>query len=167
MPVIYLAQDSFGSAVDVVKKVEALMESDDVLCEDFLSETIVLPDKASGNSFSSNVKTRLQTSAGTWKIKNVLPLSESCNIRLPSGPYFILGFTLHQAWLLYDDYLDTFITTIVPDDNQPGRSVFQRTIWSKHLTADALQISSLAKNVRRWRLEERRSPKPALLPLQY
>lgn len=92
-----------------------------MLCEDFLLGIIVLPNKAACNSFNSNVKTPLKISAATWEIKNVLHLKEPSNIHLSSGPDFILGSTLHQAWRLYDDYLDTFISTIVPDDDQPGR----------------------------------------------
>lgn len=35
---------------------------------------------------------------------------------LPSGPYFLQGQNLHQAWKLYDDSLDAFIHTVVPDN---------------------------------------------------
>lgn len=35
---------------------------------------------------------------------------------LPSGPYFLYGPNLHQAWRLYDDELGAFTFGIVPDD---------------------------------------------------
>jgi len=35
---------------------------------------------------------------------------------LPSGPYFLQGQNLHQAWKLYDDSLGAFIQTVVPDN---------------------------------------------------
>lgn len=35
---------------------------------------------------------------------------------LPSGPYFLQGRNLHQAWKLYDDSLGAFIQTVVPDN---------------------------------------------------
>lgn len=34
---------------------------------------------------------------------------------IPSGPYFLLGNGLHQAWRLYTDDLDAFIVSVVPD----------------------------------------------------
>ena len=35
---------------------------------------------------------------------------------LSSGPYFLQGQNLHQAWKLYDDSLGAFIQTVVPDN---------------------------------------------------
>ncbi|KAL9100822.1 MAG: hypothetical protein Q9163_003852 [Psora crenata] len=35
---------------------------------------------------------------------------------LPSGPYFLQGHNLHQAWRLYDDSLGAFIQTVIPDN---------------------------------------------------
>lgn len=35
---------------------------------------------------------------------------------LPSGPYFLQGQNMHQAWKLYDDSLGAFIQTVVPDN---------------------------------------------------
>ena len=35
---------------------------------------------------------------------------------LPSGPYFLRGQDLHQAWKLYDDSLGALIQTVVPDN---------------------------------------------------
>jgi hypothetical protein len=35
------------------------------------------------------------------------------------GPYFIQGNELHQAWLLYPDELEAFVSTIVPSKSDP------------------------------------------------
>lgn len=35
---------------------------------------------------------------------------------LPSGPYFLQGQNIHQAWRLYPDDLQAFIQTVIPDD---------------------------------------------------
>lgn len=35
---------------------------------------------------------------------------------LPSGPYFLYGPNLYQAWRLYADDLDAFTTGIIPED---------------------------------------------------
>lgn len=34
---------------------------------------------------------------------------------LPSGPYFLHGSNVHQAWRLYPDEFDAFIAPVVPD----------------------------------------------------
>lgn len=36
--------------------------------------------------------------------------------RLPSGPYFLVGKDIHQAWRLYSDDLDAFVIATVPED---------------------------------------------------
>lgn len=36
--------------------------------------------------------------------------------KLPSGPYFLSGPNLHQAWRLYPDDLDAFTFGLLPDD---------------------------------------------------
>lgn len=36
--------------------------------------------------------------------------------QLPSGPYFLHGPFLHQAWRLYDDDLGAFNFGVIPDD---------------------------------------------------
>lgn len=35
---------------------------------------------------------------------------------LPSGPYFLHGSDIHQAWRLYPDELDAFIYGVIPRD---------------------------------------------------
>lgn len=42
--------------------------------------------------------------------------TESSADLLPSGPYFLEGKNIHQAWKLYDDSLGAFIQTVVPDN---------------------------------------------------
>ncbi|KAI1109788.1 putative amidase [Nemania sp. NC0429] len=42
--------------------------------------------------------------------------SISDNRHLPSGPYFLHGSNIHQAWRLYPDELDAFIFGLIPDD---------------------------------------------------
>ncbi len=39
----------------------------------------------------------------------------------PEGPYFLLGNQLHQAWRLYPDTLDSFVTTIISSQDDPLR----------------------------------------------
>ena len=35
--------------------------------------------------------------------------------KLPSGPYFILGESIHSAWRLYDDHLNALMISAIPD----------------------------------------------------
>ncbi|KAL8783201.1 MAG: hypothetical protein Q9195_009449, partial [Heterodermia aff. obscurata] len=41
--------------------------------------------------------------------------TESSADLLPSGPYFLQGKNIHQAWRLYDDSLGASIQTVLPD----------------------------------------------------
>jgi hypothetical protein len=36
--------------------------------------------------------------------------------QLPSGPYFLYGPNLYQAWRLYEDDLDSFTMGVIPED---------------------------------------------------
>jgi hypothetical protein len=43
---------------------------------------------------------------------------------LPSGPYFLYGPNLYQAWRLYVDEFGAFTSGVIPDDlNQPDEYV--------------------------------------------
>jgi hypothetical protein len=41
---------------------------------------------------------------------------KSADDLLPEGPYFLNSHSIHQAWRLYDDTLDAFIVSVVPED---------------------------------------------------
>ena len=77
--------------------------------------------------------------------------AESTALLLPSGPYFLQGRNIHQAWRLYSDHLDAFMQTTVPDDaTKPLRRVPYKLL---HLfsASDDMLASPLCS---RWHLTE-------------
>jgi hypothetical protein len=84
-----------------------LFESyDDVFVPEFGS---ILVEKTGDNS--SQVRGNARQTYHMDQVKALDGFSE-----LPSGPYFLYGPNLHQAWRLYDDELGAFTFGIVPDD---------------------------------------------------
>ena len=91
------------------------MAVDDVCSRDFHQSLVVqVPSKVdldleelhSKFGRSSNVK---KSSVFGSKVDSSADL-------LPSGPYFLQGKNIHQAWRLYDDSLGAFIQTVIPDN---------------------------------------------------
>ncbi|KIL95535.1 d-mandelate dehydrogenase [Fusarium avenaceum] len=79
---------------------------DDVFVPDFGS---ILVEKTGDNS--SQIRGNARQVYHMDQVKALDGFSE-----LPSGPYFLYGPNLHQAWRLYDDELGAFTFGIVPDD---------------------------------------------------
>lgn len=119
---LYLSQTKFESKDAVAKVVDSLLESDDVLNEDFLTNTVVLPSKAASTAFASAIGSLVQISSTSWQVEHVLHLTKlSAASSIPSGPYVLLGSEMHQVWRLYEDTLDSFVTGVVPDDQRSSR----------------------------------------------
>lgn len=73
----------------------------------------ILVEKTGNNT--NNVLTDARLTYHMDLINTLEGLSE-----LPSGPYFLHGPNLHQAWRLYDDEYGAFTAGIIPDDvDQP------------------------------------------------
>ncbi|KAM0246544.1 hypothetical protein ACHAP5_004668 [Fusarium lateritium] len=79
---------------------------DDVFVPDFGS---ILVEKTGDNS--SQVRGNARQIYHMDEVKALDGFSE-----LPSGPYFLYGPNLHQAWRLYDDDFGAFTFGIIPDD---------------------------------------------------
>lgn len=58
----------------------------------------------------------LHIGKSTLKSLNFTTVYTSSAVGLPPGPYFLHGPNLHQAWRLYQDYLDAFIFGVVPEN---------------------------------------------------
>jgi hypothetical protein len=59
-----------------------------------------------------------------YHLNDVHSLDEFQN--LPSGPYFLHGPNLHQAWKLYDDTSEAFRVGVIPED------VFKPDQYARH-----------------------------------
>ena len=102
-------------AAKVGRDVQQFETIDDVYTTDFHDSLVVqvphgvglnLEDFTINLGRSTNLEFRKVLSSKVDSERNLLP----------SGPYFLQGQKMHQAWKLYDDSLGAFIQTVVPDD---------------------------------------------------
>ncbi|KAF6518741.1 hypothetical protein HZS61_017115 [Fusarium oxysporum f. sp. conglutinans] len=108
IPITLLStEEIFGDLEGILQLFDSI---DDVFVPDFGS---ILVEKSGDNSSQVQVDTRQIYHMD--QIKALDGFSE-----LPSGPYFLYGPNLYQAWRLYDDEFGAFTSGVIPDDlNQP------------------------------------------------
>ncbi|KAH7144898.1 hypothetical protein DER46DRAFT_639760 [Fusarium sp. MPI-SDFR-AT-0072] len=108
IPITLLStEEIFGDLEGILQLFDSI---DDVFVPDFGS---ILVEKSGDSSSQVHVNTRQIYHMD--QIKALDGFSE-----LPSGPYFLYGPNLYQAWRLYDDVFGAFASGVIPDDlNQP------------------------------------------------
>ncbi|KAM5344734.1 hypothetical protein ACJ41O_010596 [Fusarium nematophilum] len=106
IPITLLTTDEvFGDLEGILQLFDTY---DDVFTPDFGS---ILVEKPGGNSSEAVLGSR------TRQIYHVDPVTILSDMaELPSGPYFLHGPNLHQAWRLYDDEFGAFAVGVIPDD---------------------------------------------------
>ena len=113
-PVVLINEKLQANTVpDVTKQIERFGQIDDVYSGEFGS-TLVL--QADPTDALTNLMTQLNSSglfSSVYRADHKLSTSV-----LPSGPYFLRGQAIHQAWRLYPDELDSFIFSVIPTDVQ-------------------------------------------------
>ena len=89
---------------------EQFSKTDDVFSQGFQEGLIILQSKFKLESSSL-------PSGWTFYIND----EETTHLHLPNGPYFAKGGSVHQAWRLYADNLNAFLSMSFPDDIVPYR----------------------------------------------
>ncbi|KAF5628742.1 D-mandelate dehydrogenase [Fusarium sp. NRRL 25303] len=138
IPITLLStEEIFGDLEGILQLFDSI---DDVFVPEFGS---ILVEKSGDNSSQVHVDTRQIYHMD--QIKALDGFSE-----LPSGPYFLYGPNLYQAWRLYDDEFGAFTSGVIPDDlNQPddlmdqGAVIVGKTITS-HLGTGAEWVDQQA-----------------------
>ncbi|RGP81786.1 hypothetical protein FLONG3_90 [Fusarium longipes] len=126
IPVTLLTTDEiFGDLEGVLDLFNTV---DDVFVPDFGS---ILVEKTSSNS------SRVQEDARQVYHMDLINALEGFS-ELPSGPYFLHGPNLYQAWRLYDDEFGAFTFGVVPDDfDQPNE---YQPLTSSSVQGDSVTI---------------------------
>ena len=109
---------------------------DDVHSNEFL-RTIIVQIPRDQKLARDDYKITISTIDGVLSsnVVHVHISSDKQDDALHSGPYFLLGNTLHQAWRLYPDSLDAFVITVLPDATTNSTRFVPRTqIWMELLT---------------------------------
>ncbi|KAJ3461300.1 hypothetical protein MRS44_009853 [Fusarium solani] len=146
IPITLLTTDEvFGDLEGILQLFESY---DDVFNTEFGSILVEKP----GSSDNDVVNTTI-TGRQVYHLDQITALEDMAE--LPSGPYFLHGPNLHQAWRLYDDEFGAFTFGVVPDDlHQPDE--FQP------LTSSSLQGDSQAIPVPSRLYHPRPSPRKPL-----
>lgn len=100
---------------ELVHKIENLLRKiallDDVFSDGFATIAIV---QTGATGIADELVSLLKT---TGYFETVYcSYAESPVDVLPSAPYFLHGYNIHQAWRLYPDDLDAFICSVIPED---------------------------------------------------
>ncbi|KAF9771556.1 hypothetical protein IL306_010819 [Fusarium sp. DS 682] len=133
IPITLLStEEIFGDLEGILQLFDSI---DDVFVPDFGS---ILVEKSGDNSSQVQVNTRQIYHMD--QIKALDGFSE-----LPSGPYFLYGPNLYQAWRLYDDEFGAFTSGVLPGDlNQPDEYVeVSMTFIADHYRFQPLTSSSV------------------------
>lgn len=125
IPVLLLTEEELNGTPDQIGQLlQFYVETDDVCSPSFTDILVEKPSKdSSSNLFMKKKDDSSYSSKATYRLqKTVLHTSSTDNPEardddyLPSGPYFLSGPNLHQAYRLYPDTQDAFVYGMIPYD---------------------------------------------------
>lgn len=117
LPVLVLSERELESGPEKLWDIlQYYVNSDDVCIDDFTGILVLAPpsgsdsDRVPGDMPVSDLG---QFSSIYHLVNETMSLEQGHD--LPSGPYFLSGPNLHQAWRLYPDDLEAFNFGLIPD----------------------------------------------------
>lgn len=125
IPVLLLTEEELNGTPDQLGQLlQYYVETDDVCSPSFTDILVEKPSKDSSSNLSREKKndSSYPPKAAYRLQKTILHISSIDNPEaqdddnLPSGPYFLSGPNLHQAYRLYPDTQDAFIYGMIPND---------------------------------------------------
>lgn len=114
VPVVVLDEWEISTPDRLQEKLRYLLEHDDVCIPEFTSILVVKPSESNPRPEAAI----FETFSTVYHLKpDTLRTAAVCSHgNLQSGPYFLSGQGLHQAWRFYVDHLDAFTFGLVPED---------------------------------------------------
>lgn len=145
IPVLLLTEEELnGTPEQIGQLLQYYVDTDDVCSPSFTDILVEKPSRKSNNNNNNSLSTEKKNvgSFSTWCKATGYRLQQqtvhtSCTTEnpeveddddnlLPSGPYFLSGPNLHQAYRLYPDTQDAFVYGMIPNDvNNPSTSSFK------------------------------------------
>lgn len=118
LPVVLVSDLTGENTIqEINERLTTFAQIDDVYHEEFGNNVVIVT--AGTEPSPADLTTRLNMSGNFSAIYSSRPNS---TVTLPSGPYFLHGSDIHQAWRLYPDDLDAFIFGVIPEDvRNPNR----------------------------------------------
>jgi hypothetical protein len=109
--VVSSSHPGLSSVAQILKNIKRFALVDDVFSQSF-AKTLVIQSCSVSNNAHLFAQAK---SSGHFSAIYTLHPKSNAEI-LPSGPYFLCSDSIHQAWRLYEDYLDSFIFSVIPDN---------------------------------------------------
>ncbi|KAK1780267.1 amidase signature domain-containing protein [Copromyces sp. CBS 386.78] len=122
IPVLLLTEEELnGTPEQIGQLLQYYVDTDDVCSSSFTDILVEKPSKKSSSPSPSSSKATyrlLQTVAARTSYGTTNPEDDPQDEDddLPSGPYFLSGPNLHQAYRLYPDTQDAFVHGMIPND---------------------------------------------------
>lgn len=120
IPVVVLSEDEVNAGPEELgRTLQYLVDNDDVCTDEFTGIIVVKPSGSSSEprgacASASDGQASPDCPFTIYHMAIGLETSTERDL-LPSGPYFLSGQNLHQAWRLYPDDLDAFTFGLLPD----------------------------------------------------
>ncbi|KAK2611385.1 hypothetical protein N8I77_004725 [Diaporthe amygdali] len=118
IPVVVLSEKEVNAGPEELgRTLQYLVDNDDVCTDEFTGIIVVKPSGSGSEPTPDNASSAgafLERPFTVYHLANG-PLMSKEEDLLPSGPYFLNGQNLHQAWRLYPDDLDAFTFGLLPD----------------------------------------------------
>lgn len=119
IPVLVLSERELESGPEQLGQIlQYYVENDDVCDDEFTGILVVNPSSSGPESgLAANVVPGLDLSrfSAVYHLEPEAAVLEG-KTHMPSGPYFLSGPNLHQAWRLYPDEYEAFTFGLIPDD---------------------------------------------------
>jgi hypothetical protein len=109
--------DNDTSQAAILDLLRRFSDEDDVYSDHFKKSLVV---QAANDTVTEHVLDQIKSAK---VFQNVYTSRAGSHAEaLPSGPYFVSGGNIHQAWRLYEDTLDAFVITVISDESRsPSR----------------------------------------------
>jgi hypothetical protein len=123
IPVVVLSEEEVNAGPEELgRTLQFLVDYDDVCTDEFTGIIVVKPSGSASEqphwhetcAGASDGEASTDCPFTVYHMTYDLETSKKKDL-LPSGPYFLSGQNLHQAWRLYPDHLDAFNFGLLPD----------------------------------------------------
>lgn len=113
------ASDSSVEPAEILKQIQRFHKEDDVFDEAFVSDTLLVADDFPMTDQMMLLRTELADEivldGKRWHLNSVYGVDTSISdADIPSGPYFLSGDRVFQAWKIYTDVFSCFEITVLP-----------------------------------------------------
>jgi hypothetical protein len=113
IPVLVLSEgEIYGGPEKLAETLQYYVSHDDVCNLEFTAILVMKPSGSGGERTMIAIEPSI---APVYHLRTEFEATENV-AELPSGPYFLSGSNLHQAWRLYPDDLDAFTVGMIPEN---------------------------------------------------